>query len=356
MADESFQERTEKATNRRRQKVREEGRVLKSQEVNAAAMLIFGFLTLYALGPYMAAQAQMLMRYTMANAATIAASDPTFATVFSQYVIRFFTIMAPVLTVVVIVALVANVVQVGFRITPKSLEPKFEKLDLVKGFKRLFSARSVVQLGRDLIKLTIVGIVAYKAIDGEFESFFLLPDMTVAQLASAMGKLAIMLGLKVGGIMVVIAVLDYAYQKYEFEKSIRMSKQELKEEHKETEGSPQLKSRVRQIQRQMARQRMMRTVPQADVVVTNPTHLAVALKYDPEEMSAPMVVAKGARLVAQRIKEIARQHNIPVIEDKPLARSLFKLCEIGEVVPEKLFKAVAELLAYVYRLKKKVVR
>jgi len=355
MANDSFQERTEQATPRRRQKAREEGKVLKSMEVNSAAMLTFGFLALYLLGPHLAAQTKMLMSYTFSNAPTIASSDPTFLKVFSHYVFRFFTIMAPVFVVAIIIAIGANAVQVGFRISPKSMQPKWEKLDVVKGLKRLVAVRSLVQLIRDLIKLTIISTVAYLAIRSEFDSFFLLPDMTVTQFASTFASLAAKLGLTVGGVMIVIAVLDYLYQRYEFEKSIKMSKQEVKEEHKETDGNPQLKARVRQIQREMSQKRMMHDVESADVVVTNPTHLAVALKYDPEESSAPIVLAKGARLIAQKIKEIAREHNIPVVEDKPLARSLYKLCDVGDVIPDKLFKAVAELLAYVYRLKGKVV-
>ena len=198
--------------------------------------------------------------------------------------------------------------------------------------------------------------MAYNAIASEFDTFFLLPDMTVVQLAGSMGKLALVLGMKVGAIMIAIAVLDYLYQKYEFEKSIKMSKQDLKEENKDTEGSPLVKSRVRQIQREMARQRMMAAVPLADAVITNPTHLAVALKYESEKGNAPYVLAKGERLIAERIKEIAREHDIPIIEDKPLARALFRMCDVGDFVPAQLYRAVAELLAYVYRLKGKVIK
>ena len=355
MADQDFQEKTEKATRRRREKAREEGRVVKSQELNAAAMLCFGFLTLYMLGPHLSGQIMGMMSYTMANAPSIAAADPTFAKVFGDYMLRFFLIMAPFLAVTTVIALSANIVQVGFKITPKAVEPKFEKLDVLKGLKRLLSVRSLVEMAKNIVKLGIVGFVAYKAISGEFESFFLLPDMTVAQLAMAMGKLAVQLGLKVGAVMIAIAILDYLYQRYEFEKSIRMSKQEMKEEHKDTDGSPQLKARIRQIQREMARRRMIQAVPLADVVVTNPTQIAVALKYEVEEVKAPCVVAKGQRLVAEKIKQIARDNGIPVVEDKPLARALFKMVDIGETIPANLYRAVAELLAHVYRLKGKVI-
>ncbi len=356
MADQGFQERTEKATSRRRTKAREEGKVAKSMELNSAAILCLGFLSLWMMGPHLAKQTMQLMSYTMANAPQIALADPTFARVFADNMLKFFIILGPVFALVVMVAFGVNVAQVGFKITPKSMELKLDKLNLVNGLKRLVSLRSLVQLVRDSIKLFIIGFVAYKVIKSEFSSFFLLPDMSVVQLATMMGKMALMLVIKIGAVILAIAILDYIYQRYEFEKSIKMSKQDLRDEYKDTEGSPQIKSRVRQLQRQMARNRMMGAVPTADVVVTNPTHLAVALKYDPSEMTAPVVVAKGERLIAQRIKEIAIEHGIPVIEDKPLARALFKMCDVGQLIPANLYNAVAELLAYVYRMKEKVIR
>ncbi len=354
MAEQGFQEKTEQATPRRREKAREEGKVAKSPEVNSAVMLSFGFLSLFMLGPGIGRKIQVLMTDVMSHAPELAASDPTFVSHFSSTTFTFFGIMAPLFIAMTVVALAGNIAQIGFKITPKSLKPKFEKLDVLKGLKRLFSMTSVVNLVKDTVKLIIVGTVAYKAIEGEFETFFLLPSMTVTDLAIAMGRVAVILGLKVGAVMIIIALLDYLYKKYEFDKSIKMSKQEIKDENKDTEGNPQIKSHIRQLQRQRAQQRMMAAVPTADVVVTNPTHLAVALKYVGGQMDAPLVVAKGERLIAQKIKELARANDIPIIEDKPLARSLFKMCDIGDAVPANLYRAVAELLAYVYRLKRKV--
>jgi flagellar biosynthetic protein FlhB len=355
MAEQGFQERTEKATDHRRKKAREEGQVAKSQELNAAAILCLGFVTLYMAGPFLAHQAMQLMRYTMVNAPFIAAQDPTFATVFNENLVKFLILLTPIFAVLTIVAVGVNVAQVGFQISSKSMELKFDRLDLVQGVKRMISMRSLVQLVRDTIKLLVVGFVAYKVIASEFHSFFLLPDMSVPEFAGVLGKLTLMLALKTGGAILIIAILDYVYQRYEFEKSIRMSKQDIKDEYKDTEGSPQIKSRVRQLQRETARRRMMAAVPEADVVVTNPTHLAVAIKYDPDQMNAPFVLAKGERLIAQKIKEIAREHGIPVIEDKPLARALFKMCDIGQMIPGNLYRAVAELLAYVYKTNGKAV-
>lgn len=354
MAEQGAQERTEKATPRRQQKAREDGKVAKSPEVNSAAMLCFGFLTLFMLGPRVATQIKQMMHYTMANAPSIAGGDLVFTKIYGDYALRFFLTVSPILVVLGVVALAVNVSQVGFHITPKAIEPKLDKLNLISGLKRLVSVTSLVNLVKDCIKLLIVGVVAYNAIESEFESFFLLPDMTVTDLAIAMGRLSAFLGLKVAAAMVIIAALDFAYKKYEFEKSIKMSKQDLKEEYKDTDGNPQLKGKIRQMQRQMAQQRMMQAVPMADVVVTNPIHLAVALKYDSDAMTAPQVLAKGERLIAEKIKQIAREHGIPVVEDKPLARSIFRLCDVGDFVPETLYRAVAELLAYVYRLDSKV--
>ncbi|RKX25687.1 MAG: flagellar biosynthesis protein FlhB [Candidatus Zixiibacteriota bacterium] len=356
MAEESFQERTEKATPKRREKSREKGQVAKSQDLNAAAIIVLGFTALFLLGPQLVGNILQMMRYTMANAATIASFDVTFYKVFTDNIENFMSTMMPMFMVMVVVGAGINIAQVGFKITPKAIEPKFEKVNVISGLKKLFSMRSAVQLVRDPLKLVIVGLVGFLAIRSEFEDFFLLPDLSVAQLGTRLSILVLTIALKIGGAILVIAILDYMYQRYEHEKSIKMTKQDVRDEYKDSEGSPQTKSRVRQIQREMSRKRMMTEIPTADVVVTNPTHIAVALKYDPNEMDAPTVIAKGQRLIAQKIKEIARKHGIPIIEDKPLARSLFKMCEIGQIVPANLYRAVAEILAHIYRLKGKAVR
>jgi len=356
MADESFQERTEKATPKRREKAREEGKVAKSMELNAAAIICLGFTALFLLGPQLADRMKGIMRFTLSNAPTIALQDPTFYKIFGDNLLAFLAVVAPVFIAMMVIGTGINIAQVGFKITPKAMEPKLEKLNLASGLKKLFSLRSAVQGVRDTLKLAVVGFIAYQAISHEFYSFFTLPDQNVVQMATTLSRLALKIALEIGAAILIIAVLDYMYQKYEFEKSIKMSKQDLKDELKNSEGNPQNKARIRQIQREMSRRRMMSEVPTADVVITNPTHLAVALKYTPDEMDAPMVVAKGERLIAQKIKEIAREHGIPIIEDKPLARALFKMCDIGQMIPAKLFKAVAEVLAHIYKLRSRAVR
>jgi flagellar biosynthetic protein FlhB len=206
------------------------------------------------------------------------------------------------------------------------------------------------ELCKNIVKISLIGIVGYYAVESEMQHVALLPDMSVGQIMGFIGAAAFRVALKCSLMLVALAILDYAYQRWEFEKSIRMTKQEIKEEMKNTEGNPQIKSRIRQVQRDVAFRRMMSDVPKADVVVTNPTQIAVALKYDMEEMEAPEVVAKGQRLIAERIKEIAKENDIPIVENKPLARALFKACDVGMQIPANLFRAVAEVLAYVYKL------
>ncbi len=355
MAEKDFQERTEQATPRRRRQARQEGQVARSMELNAAAIICLGFSALYVLGPSLAGKTANLMTYVFTNAPFLALSDKTFFGVLNEAGMRFLNIILPVFVVMVVVAVGINVVQVGFDLSPKVINPRFDKIDPLKGFKRIFSSRSLFIAVRDTIKLIVVGFVAYKVIKSEFDGFFLYPDMTIGQLAVSLGTLTFSIAIKIGLCILAIAIIDYLFQRHEHEKSIRMSKQEIKEEMKDTEGNPQMKSRIRQIQREMSKKRMMAAVPLADVVVTNPTHIAVALKYEKGEDNAPFVVAKGERLIAQKIKEIALENGVPIVEDKPLARSLFKMCEIGDIVPEMLYRAVAEILAYVYKLKHKVI-
>lgn len=355
MAEDQFQERTEQATPRRRKKAREEGRVPKSQELNSAVMLLLGSAAIFLLGSTIGGDIQDFMKYIFQEAPNLRLDSESLINFMNQRIINFFILLGPILIILMVIAYAVNVLQVGFMISTKSIEPKLDKLDVVSGLKRLVSVRSLVQLVRDLSKIAIVGLVGYKCIESDLQTFFLLSDNSVGVFTSAMGMIALKTVLKIAAVLLFLAILDYAYQRYDFEKGIRMSKDEIRREMKDTEGSPQVKSRIRQVQREMSRQRMMQAIPEADVVVTNPTHIAVALKYDIDEMEAPMVIAKGERKLAEKIKEIAKEHEVPLVENKPLARALFKMCDIGSYVPDKLYKAVAEVLAYVYRLKGKKV-
>ncbi len=356
MAEEQFQERTEQATPRKRQKAREEGRVTRSQELNSALIILLGATAVFFLGPILTDKMQGMMTYIFREAPQMNINAESVMAFLSQQTLAFFIALAPILAVLTVVAYGANVLQVGFIFTTHPLELKMDAISPVNGFQRLMSMRSLFQLVRDLLKIAVIVFVAYKAIVSEMDTILVLPDASVSVIGVTMGRLALSITLKIGAVLLILGIIDYAYQKYDFEKNLRMSRQEIRDEYRDTEGSPQIKSRIRQIQRQMSRQRMMQEIPKADVVVTNPTHIAVALKYDSDKMDAPMLIAKGERLLAERIKEIAREAGVPIVENKPLARALFKMCDIGAYVPAKLYKAVAEVLAYVYRLKGKEVK
>jgi flagellar biosynthetic protein FlhB len=351
MPEEQFQERTEKATPRKRKKVREEGRVARSQELNSAVMLLLGTTAIYFMAPVLGDQLHKVMTTILRDAPLMDRSFNSILSFFSNRIVDFFIILAPIFAILAVIAYGINVLQVGILFSSKALEPKLDKLNIVNGFKRLISVRSLVELVRDVLKITVIAVVGYKIISSHMDTYFMLSDNTVSVFTGTMGTLALTTTLKIAAVLLLLALFDYAYQKYDFEKNIKMSKQEIKDEMKDTEGSPQIKQRVRQIQRDMVRRRMMTEIPQADVVVTNPTHIAIALKYEADKMDAPMVVAKGERLLAERIKEIALESDVPVVENKPLARALFKMCDVGSYVPAKLYRAVAEVLAYVYRLR-----
>jgi flagellar biosynthetic protein FlhB len=270
----------------------------------------------------------------------------------SNGVVHIGVLVAPIVIGFLVIGLAAGYLQVGFMFSPKAMQPTFEKMNPLNGMKKiLLSRRSVVELAKSIIKIVVVGMVAYGGLQDVLAEAPTLVDSDPAGLLGFIGQAGFSIGLRTGLAFLVLAAVDYFYQRFEFEKEMRMSKEEVKEETKSTEGDPQVKSRVRGIQRRIAYRRMMQDVPRADVVVTNPTHLAVAIRYDVEKMNAPTVVAKGADLVALKIKEIALAHRIPVVEDRPLAQALYRSVEVGGQIPEKLFQAVAQLLAYIYRLR-----
>jgi len=352
MAEQSFEERTEPASDKKKDDARKKGKVFRSQELNSAVVLVFGGLILYLTGASMASGLAEMTRGLFSSAAAYritAAAAPDFAL---GIIVQFGKIVFPLLAGVTVIGLALNFAQVGFMFTLEPLMPDFNKVNPLNGIRKvLISRRSLVELLKNVLKVTIVGYIAWDALRGILAETITLMDGDAAGVLSFMARGAMALAFKTGLAFLVLAALDYAYQRFEFGKEMRMTKQEVKEEGKAQEGDPQVKARVRSIQRRIAYRRMMQDVPTADVVVTNPTHIAVAIKYDTEEMSAPKVVAKGAELIARRIREIALEHGVPFIEDRPLARTLYGTVEVGEEIPEKLFQAVAQLLAYIYRLK-----
>ena len=351
MPEQGFQERTERATPRKREQAREKGQVARSADISSVCVLLAGVLALYFFSHHLYRGLAAVIRSGLSFDRVTEFSSAGCLQLCSTVLLRFLVMLLPVMGAVFLAALAANLAQVGFHLSGQALAPKLDKLSVSKGFGRLFSLRSLVELVKSLLKLGIVGGVAYLAVKGQSAGLLSLYDMSPNAITAFILGAALKLFLWVGLIMALVAALDYGFQRWKFEQELKMTKQEVKEEAKQAEGDPQIKARIRSIQQQAARKRMMQALPQADVVVTNPTHLAVAIKYDPLSMGAPQVVAKGAGAVAARIRQLAAGYGIPVVENKALARNLYKTVEPGREIPFELYRAVAELLAYVYRLK-----
>jgi flagellar biosynthetic protein FlhB len=348
---ESGGEKTEDASGRKLGKAREEGQVAKSTEIPSVFVLLGGVIALWGSAAHIYNNVLEVFHYNF-NFETI----PDFTRLEMVELLavhgqKIFMICLPLFAGVYVTALLSNVAQVGFAISWKAIEPKISKLNPISGFKQKFSSRSVVEMVKNLAKIGVISMVAYYSIKGELTSIARLYDHSIGHILLFIVKISFWIFIKVCLIMMVVAFLDYAYQKWKFLEDQKMTKKEVKDETKQTEGDPMVKSRIRQLQHEAARKRMMADVPEADVVVTNPTRLAVALKYDGTTMDAPRVVAKGAGPVAKNIRRIARENEIPLVEDKQLARNLYSQVDIGGDVPIEYYQAVAELLAYVYKLK-----
>ncbi len=353
MAEESSgQEKTEEPTARRLAEARKKGDVPKSMEVPSAAVLLLGLVTLYVASGYMLDHVLAVLRHYLGHLHSIEITKGNMMAITRTSMVQFGLMTGPLMAVVLVTALIANYAQIGVIFTAEKITPSLEKIDPLKGLGKIFSMQTLANTVKSIAKLVIVSYVAYREIRMNLDGIVPLMDQEPYEIMVFYAKVSFWIFLKSALVIVLLAALDYAFQRWQFMKKMKMTKQELKEEAKMTEGDPHVKGRIRSIQMEMARKRMMAEVPEADVVITNPTRLAVALRYDSQTMSAPKVVAKGAGLVARRIKEIARENKVPVVEDKPLARALFKLVDLDEYVPENLFQAVAEVMAYVYRLKR----
>lgn len=344
-------EKTEDASGRKLDKAREEGQVAKSMEIPSVFVVLGGVTALYATAFFFYQNCEEVFRYNLMFERVPDLNPADLSVMMIYHAKKMFLMCLPVFAVAVIVALISNLAQVGFHISWKALEPKLSKINPINGFKQKLSSSSTVEFVKSLIKLTVISIVCYLATKGDLSKMLTLYDNSVAQILLFLFVKSFWIFIKVCIAMILVAILDYAFQKWKFLEDQKMTKKEVKDERKQTEGDPAVKSRIRQLQMAAARKRMMAAVPKADVVVTNPTHLAVALQYDKEKMDAPTVVAKGAGAVAENIKKIAMENNVPIVEDKPLARNLYKVVDIGDQVPFEYYQAVAELLAYVYGLK-----
>jgi len=346
-------EKTEEATPKRKAEAREKGQVAKSMEINSVFVIVAAFFTLKTSGAYIYDQLAGYMKYTFSHLFLPDLTIPTIQQIFIGFGIIFVKTAFPVMFVIVIVALGINFAQVGFNFTMKPLMPDFNKVNPLSGFGRLFSKRSIVELFKSLFKIAVIGTVMYRFMVNNTQQ---VPSLISAELIDTLhltASLILDLVFNISMVLFIMAVFDYMYQWWENQESMKMSKDDIKQEYKQMEGDPQLKGKIKERQRAMSRQRMMQEVPKADVVVTNPTHFAVALKYD-QDMLAPIIVAKGQDLIAQKIKEIAKEHKVIILENKMLARTLYASVEIGHPVPHELYQAVAEVLAYVYKLKKRV--
>ena len=350
MAEDSLQERTEQATPKRREDARRKGQVARSREVTAASVMLMGLLLFYMLGGYIYLQTAAMLRGYLGHLAVELTAHEA-AQMLGRSMLSFLAICWPFMVGLSVAALLSGYLQVGSAASAEQLKPDLDKINPIKGFQRLFSKHGLVELVKSLLKIGIVGYVAWCVVKGEMANLVPLAERGVWQIASYIGLVSLRMALWTTLVMAVLAGLDYGFQRWQHERQLMMTRQELKEEFKQTEGDPLIKSRIKALQREMARRRMMADVPKADVVVTNPTELAVALRYAAAEMKAPQVVAKGAGFVARRIRQIAAESGVPIVEDKPLAQALYKTVELGREIPYTLYAAVAEVLAYVYRLK-----
>ena len=348
---EQDQEKTEQATPKRKEEAREKGQVAKSREVSSAAILIGGLVYLWFGAVPMMEKIMKVMKKDFAAAATVTLSVESVPFIITGLIYDLFSIVLPFFLLAACVALIVNLVQTGFVFSGEPLVPKWSRINPVENLKRLFSLQALVELTKNLLKVAIIGITLWLTIRNELNTVPQLVSWSVPDIVAYVGKVAFRIMTSTCWILIVLAVLDFIYQHWEHMKSLKMTKQEVKEEYKQLEGDPLVKGRIRRIQREMARKRMMAAVPKADVVITNPTHYAVALRYEQEKMAAPTVVAKGTEYLAEKIKEIARFHHVPIVENREVAQMLFKLTEVGEVIPETLYRAVAEILAYVYRIR-----
>ena len=352
MPESSGQERTEKATPKKRSEARRKGQVAQSREIPSVVILMTALTFFYFGGSWMFWNLSEFIGGVYQNIDTFRLNTAADVSAFSVEIFKkLFTILIPFFLPLLIAAAIANIGQFGFEMHLDPIRPKLTKLNPISGVKKLFSLKSLVELAKSIMKILIIGGIAYALIKSEMEGFPPLMQLGVGQILLFIAKAAFKIIFLVCLALIILAFLDYVYQRWQHEENLKMTKQEVKDERKQAEGDPKVKGRIRKVQLEMAVRRMMEAVPEADVVITNPIHLAVALKFEASEMHAPTVVAKGAGHVAERIKEIASNHQVPLVEDKPLAQTLFKMVEIGEFIPEELYRAVAEILAYVYRIK-----
>ncbi|MCM1189532.1 MAG: flagellar biosynthesis protein FlhB [bacterium] len=353
-------EKTEPATQKKLEDARKEGQVAKSREIANGLGLLALFLILKLWVGNMGVQLMEIFTnaYDRISGVTTYYNghmpEADARAVFAMMVMRTLIIIAPILAIGFLVAFVSDVAQVKWKPTLKPLQPKLSKLNPLKGFKKIFSVNAVVELIKSIAKIGLILYICISYLKDKWGILLLVYDMPLMQAIGLAAQIVTDLGIRISALYMLIALADFAYQKVKFSNDMKMTKQEIKEEYKQTEGDPQIKGQIRQKMREASRRRMMQDLPQADVVITNPTHYAVAIKYDPEVADAPLVIAKGEDYMAQRIREVAKENKIEIVENKPLARMLYANVDIGQAVPPELYQAVAEVLAFVYHLQGKL--
>lgn len=353
MADFDGQEKTEQPTDKKLGDARKKGKVAKSLEINSLAVFGFGFMLIFLTKEFIGEKLGEFSVDIFSSLNNLELTKAVLQTYAIKWALFFFTLMMPLLLGILVISITSNIAQIGFKFAPKVFQIELGRFNPVMGIKRLlFSSHSLIEVGKSLVKLIIIGLFTYFIISKLILDTTKLVDLSIEETVSFMLDSAFTLTWKIVLFFAFIASADYIFQKVKFKKDMMMSKEEVKEEMKQSEGDPHVKSKIRKLMMQAAKSRMMKDIPTADVIITNPTHVAVALKYDMQKDAAPKVVAKGLDELAQRIKKIAAENNVPLYEDVQLARALYKSCEIGDFIPAKLFKAVAQILAYIFQLKK----
>lgn len=353
-------EKTEPATQKKLEDARKEGQVAKSKEIaNGLGLLALFFVLKLWIGnmgnSFLETFSAVYNRIpSVAKLLGGTTPDREIQILFNHAILQLMIILLPIFVIGFIVALLSDLVQVKWKPTSKPLKPKFSKLNPISGFKKIFSANSLMELIKSIAKIFLIGYMAYSFLQDYYRYIFLLYDISLMQVIIFLGQIVTDLGIRISAVYMILALADYAYQKHKFKEDMKMTKQEVKEEYKNQEGDPHIKGKIRQKMREVSQRRMMQALPQADVVITNPTHYAVAIQYDAERFAAPIVLAKGQDFLAHRIKEIARENHVEIVENKPLARMLYANVEVGEAIPPELYQAVAEVLAFVYHMQGKV--
>ncbi|MHB8067000.1 MAG: flagellar biosynthesis protein FlhB [Desulfobaccales bacterium] len=346
-----YQDKTEEPTPKRQDEARNKGRVSKSRDLSAALVLLTGLLSLIIWGPVLGQKLMEMLRLALGHLRPGVVSVNQMAPLFMSFGLTLAGLLTPIFLSLSAAAVLGTYAQVGKVFSTAPITPDFSRLQLFSGLQRLLSLNSFVEMAKSIAKIALIGAVAYYSVKRELPEMLPLLNQEVSQVALAMTGATFRVCTRVILCLLVLGALDYFYQRYQFQKGLKMTKQEVKDEMKQTEGDPKVKARIRSLMRQMATKRMIADVPDADVVVTNPTHYAVALKYDSATMVAPQVVAKGRGFIALKIIAVAQEAGVPRVENRSLARSLYRSVEVGKTIPNSLYRAVAEVLAYIYRLR-----